>query len=156
VCDLIVTSYDGCPAFIRHFLRRLPRFYLGALHRQVDNPVAGTLKIRDHDLRTGRSVIQILETTNFLWLTVSARMGVLVGMSILARNTIVRVRITARTNGSKAHGHSLSIFGRTPFPVPEGRTLEEKRSLGKAEYGADESFRAGQEPVVVPAEACGP
>jgi hypothetical protein len=40
------------------------------VHDQLDDSVMGTLKIRDDGLSTERSVIRILETTSFLWVTV--------------------------------------------------------------------------------------
>jgi hypothetical protein len=55
------------------------------------------------------SVIRILETTSFLWATVSARMAVLAGTSILVRRTIAWARSTERTDGSNAHAHSNKV-----------------------------------------------
>jgi hypothetical protein len=80
----------------------------------------GSLKIRSHGFSTGGSVVRILETTNFLLVTIRTRAGVLAGTSILATGTIVRAGNTTRANGSDAHAHGkvVSFDDDAPAPLP--------------------------------------
>jgi hypothetical protein len=91
--------------------------HLQALRHQIDSPVTGALKIRYHGFirnighpNLGDPKIPVGDG--------HCEHGRLDGEEYpgLARSMIVRARITARTNGSKVHAHSLSLLGRISFP----------------------------------------